>query len=181
VNLYDQVWKNQNYCPNGLDRAREVLDELVDSSHAYGWSVVDVGCGRGHVVAHLRGVGIHAVGIDPFLPDDAPHCLRSELGNLLALNATAEVVTSFDVLEHLSEDAAFSLLIQMGHLAPRCVMAIANMEDIHEVGGRQVDLHMTKQPAAWWQYLMHQAGWRNLRIQPLPYPERFFIWAGPWP
>jgi 2-polyprenyl-3-methyl-5-hydroxy-6-metoxy-1,4-benzoquinol methylase len=178
VNLYDQVWQDPNYCPNALDRACEVIDDLVQTVKENRWTVLDVGCGRGQVVKLLRDHRIKAVGIDPFLPADTSHCLRGDLAHLLTLGCRADVVVSFDVLEHLSEDGALGLLRLMGEVSNRCLVAIANMDDVHQVGDRQIDLHQIKEPAPWWCKLMRRAGWDNLRLKTLPYPERFFIWGG---
>ena len=51
MNLYDQVWQIPGYCANGLDRAREVLPRIIASAPA---TLLDVGCGRGHVVIVVR-------------------------------------------------------------------------------------------------------------------------------
>jgi SAM-dependent methyltransferase len=180
MNLYDQVWQIPGYCANGLDRAREVLDELTEQCKDNHWlNVLDVGCGRGHVVQHLRGVGIHACGIDPFLPERAPHCLRGDLATITYFG-TVDAITCFDVLEHLTVDSAHGLLDTMMRITPRVCLAIANMHDLHDVPGRGlVDLHLTHKPQQEWEKIVF-SHFDNVRVQLLPYPDQFFIWAGDW-
>lgn len=181
MNLYDQVWQIPGYCANGLDRAREVLDDLVWHSKQNAWlNVLDVGCGRGHVVQHLRGVDIYACGIDPFLPEPGPHLLRGDLATLASLDCSVDIITSFDMLEHLNEDSAYGMLRTMAEVAPRACLAIANMSDVHDVAGVPTELHPIQQPAEWWAQMVKDAFSSKVRIQPLPYPARFFIWAGDW-
>jgi SAM-dependent methyltransferase len=178
MNLYDQVWQIPGYCANGLDRAREVLPTIIDADPG---RVLDIGCGHGHVVAELRRHAITAVGVDPFLPGQPQHCLRGQFWDISEAGAEVDVITCFDVLEHIEQDQVNYDLERMRLMSFRACFAIANMPDVHDVPGvGPVDLHLIKQPPSWWERMIRQH-WREAHIQTLHYPERFFIWAGPWP
>jgi hypothetical protein len=180
MRLYDQVWQIPGYCADGRDRAREVLQPITDACLTRGWTVLDVGCGRGHVVHHLHAHGIRALGIDPALPEPGAHLLRGDLRSLVRF-ACADVVTCFDVLEHLQLEQAEHLLGAMRAISPRICLAIANMEDPHEVPGLgRVELHVTRLDPHIWLDIIAAAGFDHLRLQALPYPERFFVWGGSW-
>lgn len=82
----------------GLPYLRAALALFADMVHAAGGGpVADVGCGPGHVVAHLQGLGIDAFGIDlsPVMIDvarrDHPG-LRFEVGSMTDLDLPAASV-----------------------------------------------------------------------------------------
>jgi SAM-dependent methyltransferase len=106
------------------DQLRRVLDDLpyvratlkmfADLVHGSGGGpVVDVGCGPGHVTAHLRGLGIDAFGIDlsPAMIDlarrDHPD-LRFEVGSMtdldLADNSVAGLLAWWSLI-HVPDEA----------------------------------------------------------------------------
>lgn len=70
---------------------RAALGLFADSVHAVGGGpVADVGCGPGHVTAHLQALGVDAFGIDlsPAMIDVARHDhpgLRFEVGSMTDL------------------------------------------------------------------------------------------------
>ena len=74
-------------------------------------SVLDVGCGLGHVVHYLRGFGIDAHGIDvseyairSAIPDVRPYVKQGSILDIPFKNDSFELITSFDALEHIPED-----------------------------------------------------------------------------
>ena len=70
--------------------------------------LLDFGCGHGEFVAVARAVGIDAIGID-FAPDRARHGLVAMYSSIEDMRASGagqepfDVVTLFEVLEHLSD------------------------------------------------------------------------------
>ncbi|MBY8339180.1 class I SAM-dependent methyltransferase [Streptomyces spinosirectus] len=93
---------------------RATLTLFADLVHATGGGpVADVGCGPGHVTAHLNDLGVDAFGIDlsPAMIDvarsDHPH-LRFEVGSMtdLALpDASVAGLLAFWSLIHIPDDA----------------------------------------------------------------------------
>lgn len=93
---------------------RAALALFADMVHAAGGGpVADVGCGPGHVTAHLRKLGVDAFGIDlsPAMVDvarrDHPG-LRFEVGSMTDLNladASIAALLAFWSLIHVPDDA----------------------------------------------------------------------------
>jgi SAM-dependent methyltransferase len=103
----------------GLPYLRSVLELFADMVRtAGGGPVADVGCGPGHVTAHLNELGVDAFGIDlsPVMIDvarrDHPG-LRFEVGSMTDLNvADAEVagLLAWWSLVHVPDDAVPTVL-----------------------------------------------------------------------
>ncbi|WP_405798623.1 class I SAM-dependent DNA methyltransferase [Streptomyces sp. NBC_01506] len=94
-----------------LRAALAVFAELVDA--AGGGPVADVGCGPGHVTAHLHGLGVDAFGIDlssamiDVARRDHPH-LRFEVGSMTDLDlpeASVAGLLAFWSLIHIPDEA----------------------------------------------------------------------------
>ncbi|WP_127357224.1 class I SAM-dependent methyltransferase [Actinacidiphila soli] len=98
----------------GKPYLRAALELFADMVHtAGGGPVADVGCGPGHVTAHLHELGVDAFGIDlsPVMIDvarrDHPD-LRFEVGSMTDLNLADASVTAlfaFWSLIHVPDDA----------------------------------------------------------------------------
>jgi SAM-dependent methyltransferase len=100
--------------PAGKPYLRAALALFADMVHAAGGgSVADVGCGPGHVTAHLHELGVDAFGIDlsPVMIDvarrDHPG-LRFEVGSMTDLDladASVAALLAFWSLIHVPDDA----------------------------------------------------------------------------
>lgn len=110
--------------------------------------VVDFGCGRNEFIRQLRRLGIEGLGVD---------FAFTEADLLAPLHATglhkgvADVVTSFDALEHLLPEDVDPALAEMRRVArPRAlfVISVATRPSRIKVDGE--GLHPTVQPLAWW-------------------------------
>jgi SAM-dependent methyltransferase len=97
----------------GEQYLRAALTLFADSVRAVGGGpVADVGCGPGHVTAHLQGLGIDAFGIDlsPTMIDTARRDhpgLRFEVGSMTDLDLPATSVAgllAWQSLIHLPDD-----------------------------------------------------------------------------
>ena len=110
--------------------------------------VVDFGCGRNDFVRDLRRIGIDGLGVDFAFPDaDLVRPMHST-----ALHAgVADVVTSFDALEHLLPEDVDAVLAEMRRVArPRgyFVFSISTRPSKTTVAGE--GLHPTVRPLDWW-------------------------------
>lgn len=110
--------------------------------------VVDFGCGRNDLVRDLRRLGIDGLGVDFAFPDaDLVRPMHKT-----ALHAgVADVVTSFDALEHLLPEDVDAVLAEMRRVAkPRghCVFSICTRPSKTTVAGE--GLHPTVRPLDWW-------------------------------
>lgn len=118
--------------------------------------VVDFGCGRNDFIGALRRIGIDGLGIDFAFPDaDIPRAMH-KTG---LLDGVADVVTSFDALEHLLPEDVDAVLAEMRRVArPRAtfVFSICTRPSRTTVAGE--GLHPTVRPLAWWLDRFGQVG-----------------------
>lgn len=136
--LADYRWLyDHGYMVDGLKCARDLLVDIVDRCPA---NFVDFGCGRGHLVQWIntRTTG-EALGVDPGLQR-----FDSWIGN-------RDWMIACDVFEHLTYGDLDRVLVH-ARLSIRkgLLLTIANMSDVHQVAGEPVELHLIRQPAAWW-------------------------------
>lgn len=110
--------------------------------------VVDFGCGRNLFIQHLRRIGIDGLGVDFAFPEaDVPRAMH-KTG---LLDGVADVVASFDALEHLlpeDVDAVLAEMQRVGRPWARFVFSICTRPSRTTVAGE--GLHPTVQPLAWW-------------------------------
>lgn len=110
--------------------------------------VVDFGCGRNDFVRALRRLGIDGLGVDFAFPEVD---VQRAMHNTGLLCGVADVVTSFDALEHLLPEDVDAVLREMRRVAiPRAhfVFSICTRPSRITVAGE--NLHPTVQPLAWW-------------------------------
>lgn len=103
--------------------------------------VLDVGCGDNAFVRALRTKGITGDGVDIAHPQadfsDAADEINAEDGYY-------EVVTAFDLLEHLSDvDAA---LREWARVSRQFVVSVAHIPHVYQ----GLTLHLTVKPREWW-------------------------------
>jgi len=110
--------------------------------------IVDFGCGRNDFIGSLRRLGIDGLGIDFAFPEaDVPRAMH-KTG---LLDGTADVVTSFDALEHLLPEDVDLVLTEMRRVARkggRFVFSICTRPSRTTVAGE--GLHPTVRPLPWW-------------------------------
>ena len=102
-------------------------------------SVLDYGCGKGGLVKALRERGVPAEGYDPGVPE----------WETRSASTWYDVVTAFDVLEHIEEEHVPAVLRDIAGSGRRARAiidlgaAVAILED-----GRNA--HLTIRPVLWW-------------------------------
>lgn len=110
--------------------------------------VIDFGCGRNDLVRALRRLGIDGLGVDfAFTEADVPDPMHKTS----LLSGVADVVTSFDALEHLLPEDVNAALAEMRRVARRrghFILSVCTRPSRHTVAG--ANLHPTVQPIAWW-------------------------------
>jgi SAM-dependent methyltransferase len=110
--------------------------------------VVDFGCGRNLFIQHLRRLGIDGLGIDFAFPEAD---IVAPMHRVPVSAGIADVVTSFDALEHLLPEEVDEVLDEMRRIAVpggRFVFSICTRESKTRVNGE--GLHPTVQPIKWW-------------------------------
>ena len=117
-------------------------------------SLLDVGCGLGHLVDRARALGVDAVGVDVALAGDAGPLRYADLTLPLDLGRRFDLVLCWEVAEHLPPAAAAVLVDSLvRHLAPggRLLFTAA-------VPGQGGDGHLNERPAPWWGDRFRAAG-----------------------
>jgi len=110
--------------------------------------IADFGCGRNDFIGELRRLGTDGLGIDFAFPEaDVPRAMH-KTG---LLDRVADVVTSFDALEHLLPEDVDAVLAEMRRIArPRghFIFSICIRPSKTTVAGE--GLHPTVRTLAWW-------------------------------
>lgn len=118
--------------------------------------VVDFGCGRNDFIGHLRRLGIDGLGID-FAFEDADVLMPMHATGLV--DSVADVVTSFDAMEHLLPRDVGPVLNEMHRVARaggRFCFSICTRPSRITVHGE--NLHPTVRPMRWWIEQINRVG-----------------------
>lgn len=110
--------------------------------------VIDFGCGDNAFIRELRRRGIDGLGID-FANDEAD--ITAPMHRVPLASGIADVVSSFDALEHLLPDDVDPALAEMQRICRpggRFIFSICTRPSRITVDGQ--NLHPTVQPIEWW-------------------------------
>jgi SAM-dependent methyltransferase len=101
---YDREYQNEQACSPIFQRH---LDEVATilGRHFKGRRLIEVGCGKGYFLEHLRGLGYDVTGIDPAYEGDNPYVIKAPFERGLGLSAEALVLRH--VLEHIPDPVSF--------------------------------------------------------------------------
>jgi len=147
-NLYERVYKDikdygrseYNHCP-GIRLYPHYKDYLKGD-------VVDLGSGTGETVEFFRKQGFVAHGLDWIKPRST-FCKKANITQKRNLKRY-KVATSFDVVEHLSNEQVKGLFTNM-LACERQIFTIANSTSIVTLkDGTEIDLHINKKPFEVW-------------------------------
>jgi len=126
---YSRAYKLKTYRMGG-DRMRHAKNDLVFAAEHGCWTYLDVGCGRGEMLDYGTELGMSASGVDivPELAlrrDDVIIGGASEILELFGRDSF-DLVTCFDVLEHLPPGSENDALSAIRDVAARCAIVTAN-------------------------------------------------------
>ena len=113
-------------------------------------SVLDVGCGEGHLVEMLKARGIRAKGVDysfyagKRIPDDF---VMTDAKYLPFKDNRFDVVISSDFFEHIYEKDIDEVYKEMQRVSSKYVLAMISFKKHTR---REIDTHVTVKPAEWW-------------------------------
>lgn len=118
--------------------------------------VVDFGCGRNDFIRWLRRWGVDGLGID-WANDLAD--VVAPMHSVPLAGGIADVVTSFDALEHLlpaDVDPALAEMCRVGRPGGSFAFSISTSPSQITVDGQ--NLHPTVRPLAWWAERISRVG-----------------------
>lgn len=149
---YERAYGDPNY-HMGPARMSDAVNDLrsIPCRGAY----LDVSCGRGEMLRHAEALGFSPVQGTEIVGDliDGDRVVRAEAHALPFPDRSFDVVTMFDVMEHLvigDDEAACRELARVA--GKHILLTVNNRPSIH--GG--IDLHINKRPYPEWDRLFHQ-------------------------
>ena len=155
---YTEVFKNPHYRRDnqGL-QLWELHREIFPSNPK---TAIDIGCGNGALFKRWVAEGIDGVGIDfinnGVLEDDPDYARVTHVPTLWVKDLKAlkrfDLGVCADVMEHIPPDRVDDVLANVTQLSNVTVFQIANYPS--NFG----DLHLTLQPAYWWQRKLERFG-----------------------
>jgi SAM-dependent methyltransferase len=116
-------------------------------------SLLDVGCGYNEFAIACRAQGIAAMGVDFACPGAD---ILAPAQALPFPDKRYEVVTAFDMLEHLRPEEVRPVLREFARIAERFVFSISYVASVNKVEGET--LHPTVRPEVWWIQRIAEAG-----------------------
>lgn len=160
---YRWLYENTNYMMDGTKCARDAMPFLRQKCIP-GMSLLDIGSGRGHLLEWWKRQGGTGDNYEPATDN------QDETVELRHY----DIVTCFDVVEHLTEQDARQLLWRAWALALDCLVFTCCWEpDIATVkNGERVRLHITLQEPEWWRHQLHVLGISDEQIIDRPCREK---------
>lgn len=101
---YDENYQNEQSCSSSFQQHLCEVTDIIDR-HFEGKRLIEIGCGKGYFLEHLRARGYDAKGIDPAYEGSNPHVVKAMFEPSLGLSADAIVLRH--VLEHIEDPVAF--------------------------------------------------------------------------
>jgi 2-polyprenyl-3-methyl-5-hydroxy-6-metoxy-1,4-benzoquinol methylase len=135
------------------ERMADAVNDLRDlpSRGAY----LDVSCGRGEMLAVAAELGFAPVQGTEIVPDlIGGAVVRAEVHDLPFADRSFDVVTMFDVIEHLISGDDRAACEEMARVASRHILITANNRPSFNKAGD--DLHINKRPYEEWDRLFRE-------------------------
>jgi len=101
---YDQDYQNEQACSGVFKRHLNDVAAVINK-HFRGKSLIEVGCGKGFFLEHLRTLGFNITGIDPAYEGDSPNVVKAHFESSLGLSADGIVLRH--ILEHIPDPLSF--------------------------------------------------------------------------
>lgn len=149
ISWYQDIYNNPAYA---MGRARYKFATHCLSEIPRGTTYLDVGCGRGEMLDFAESIGyqhndVHGCEVSQPIIDSDPRVCYGEAQDIPYLSNRFDVVTMFDVLEHIPQGYILATLLELQRVAKKTILfTVCNTPSI--VNGR--DLHITKHPYEYW-------------------------------
>lgn len=145
--LYTPAWqRTRTWTSEGSTRCLEIALATLDRPA----SLLDVGCGDGHLVTRAKQAGVDSLGVD-LSAEGAAH---ADLREPLDLGRTFDWVFCWEVAEHLPAESADTLCDSLvRHLAPGGTLLFTAAHP-----GQRGDGHVNEQPQLYWRDKLAERG-----------------------
>ena len=149
--LYTDIYSTDDWYGNA-EKGRCPAVRLYPKymAHISGNKVLDVGCGRGHLVELLRKDGYDATGVDFIIHDEHEHLKYANITEPMT-EYQPDTIISIDVLEHIPEADLPAVLDNLAR-AGRAIVSVHNGTSKHE----GVELHVTRWSMDVWRKFFEQ-------------------------
>lgn len=155
--VYDDLYRSE-YGSRSYGRTthgRKAVPRIIEMRPD---SLIDVGCGWNSLKPLIMAsLSIRIVGTDLSCPGADVLCPASRLP---FLDGEFDLLTSFEVLEHVPESDVMSTLREMARVSRRFIFSIATKPS--RITWQGLNLHPTVQPREWWVQKIESAGGRNV-------------------
>ena len=149
--LYTPAWQETR---GWADRGAATCLDLAWQTLGVPGSMLDVGCGRGHLVATSRLRGADAIGVDLSHADSTGPLRHADLRVPVDLARTFDLVLCWEVAEHLPPESADTLCDTLArHLTHGGVLLFTAATP-----GQGGDGHLHERPRAYWRELLEARG-----------------------
>ena len=101
---YDSDYQNEQACSGVFKRHLEQVEAII-ARHLAEKMLIEVGCGKGYFLEHMRHAGFRIKGIDPAYEGNNPEVVKARFEPGLGL--TAEGIILRHVLEHIPQPCQF--------------------------------------------------------------------------
>jgi ubiquinone/menaquinone biosynthesis C-methylase UbiE len=150
---YQACYQAENYRMGQL-RMADARRDLEGCSRG---SYLDIGCGRGEMLDYAESIGflpVQGVEVVPALIDGA-RVVKGEAHALPFADNSFDVVSLFDVIEHLLPGDDEAVCREMARVARRHVVLTANNKPSH-CPITKADLHINRRPYEEWDRLFRE-------------------------
>lgn len=101
---YTADYQNEQAISSVFRQHLQSVSEIIQR-HFHGASLIEVGCGKGHFLEHLQGLGFSVTGLDPTYEGTNPSVIKEYFSPELGLSAEGIVLRH--VLEHVERPIEF--------------------------------------------------------------------------
>ena len=102
---YDQNYQNEQACSGVFKNHLDAVTAVIHRHFHGRTTLIEIGCGKGYFVDHLRAQGYNITGIDPAYEGNNPSVVKARFERGLGLSADAVILRH--VLEHVPDPLSF--------------------------------------------------------------------------